>query len=81
MDYFFMNECIFKIIVKNNKSFIIELLKSINIYIEDYELFDIYEEEKTKLDILLFTNNLVINIELNKNKNTTYQLKITIRGN
>ena len=78
MDYFFMNECIFKIIIKNNKTFIIKLLKSINIFIDDFELFEIFERGNTKTDILLFTNDTVINIELNKNKKSLLRNKIYI---
>ena len=78
MDYFFMNECILKILLKNNKNFIIEMLKSINIYIKDYDFFEIYEESNTKKDILLFAKNKVINIELNKNKKSLIRNKIYI---
>jgi len=78
MNYFFMNECIFKILIKNNKKFIINLLKSINILIEDYELFEINETSNIKTDILLFSKNLVINIELNKNKLSLTRNKIYI---
>lgn len=76
MDYFFMSDYTFKIIIKTNKKFIINMLKTIGINIKDYELFEI--NENTKQDILLFTENLVINIELNKNKKSLIRNKIYI---
>lgn len=77
MDYFLMNECIFKEIIKNKKDFIIKLLNSMNIYINEYELFELdIESKEMKVDILLFSKDKLINIELNKNKKSLKRNKI-----
>ncbi len=69
MDYFLMHECIFKILIKKQKIFILNFLKSLDISISDYLLFDLKVPKKnTKVDIILISNNLIINLELNKKK-------------
>lgn len=73
MDYFLMHNYIFLLIIKNKPKFIIELLKSININIKYYELFSLSEDIN---DILLFSDNLVINIELNKNTKSLVRNKV-----
>ena len=79
MDYFFMNECIFKILLTEHKKFIIKLLKSINIFIDDYQIFNINESSnEVKVDLLLFTKDTIINIQLNKTKQSLTRNKIYI---
>ena len=73
MDYFLMHNYIFLLIIKNKPKFIIELLKSLNINIKNYELFYLSEDIN---DILLFSDNLVINIELNKNTKSLVRNKV-----
>lgn len=69
MDYFFMNEIIFKIILSKHKKFVLNLFKSIGMEIVDYEIFDVPITNKNqKVDILLFSNNLIINFQFNKNE-------------
>lgn len=77
MDYFFMNEFTFKLLISNNQTFILKLLKSININIEFFDLFEIDIETKNqKIDLLLFSRNLAINFELNKTKKSLKRNKI-----
>lgn len=77
MDYFFMNECMIKIIVLNHPNFILNILKTLNINVKEYELFDLEVKQKNqKIDILLFSNEIVINIELNKNEVSLKRNKI-----
>jgi len=77
MDYFFMNEFVFKLLIQNNQAFILKLLKSININIDYYNLFEIdIESNNQKIDILLFSEHLIINFELNKTKNSLKRNKI-----
>lgn len=77
MDYFFMNEFVFKLLIQNNQTFILKLLKSININIDYYNLFEIdIESNNQKIDILLFSEHLIINFELNKTKNSLKRNKI-----
>lgn len=67
MDYFLMNEYVFKLIIKNKKKFIINLLESLNIKIFDYNLFELpLKNSNTKIDIILISKNIIINFELNK---------------
>lgn len=77
MDYFLLNEIIFKELINCKKEFILKFLNSININIDNYDLFEIYENSnECKVDLLLFSKKLVINIELNKNKVSLKRNKI-----
>lgn len=77
MDYFFMNESIFKILVLEHKNFILDLLDSINIHISDYDVFDLnIKNTNQKIDILLFSNELIINFQLNKQKKSLIRNQI-----
>ena len=77
MDYFLMNECIFKILIKKQKDFIITLLKTLNINIDNYLLFDLNIPKKNnKIDIILIADLTIINIELNKEEKSLRRNKI-----
>lgn len=79
MDYFFMNEFIFKIIATTHKNFVIDFLKSLDIEINDYDLFDIpVTSDNQKIDVLLFANNLIINIQFNNKEISLKRNKIYI---
>lgn len=79
MDYFFMNECIFKKLIQEQKYFILEFLASIDIKISDYNLFELDVKSKNnKIDILLFCDETIINIEFNKNEKSLIRNRIYI---
>ena len=79
MDYFFMNECIFKLLIKNKKSFVLKFLESIGIFILDYDLLDINGvSDNTKVDIILISSNKLINIEFNREKKSLRRNQIYI---
>lgn len=77
MDYFLMNECVLKILIKKKKTFTMKLLKSLDIDISKYTLFDLNIPKKNmKVDIILYSKNKLINIELNKEKRSLHRNQI-----